>query len=81
MKAPDRFAITITGSTRYYRPEEWHQMQYLLGRLLQGEPVAEQEFTHFGLTVTVQDAEARRPLHRTSPETQKGPAAMVTRRA
>lgn len=59
MKAPRFAAITISLNTeafRSIRPEvRDHKIAYLLSRLLCGEEVAESEFEHYGLKVTIME--------------------------
>lgn len=60
MIAPAHAAITIALDTAKYRarrPEERREsIAYLLDRLLSGLEVAEEEFIHYGLRVTVRAA-------------------------
>ena len=37
------------------RSEQWVQINYLLHRLLTGEPVAESEFEYYGMRLDVRD--------------------------
>lgn len=60
MIAPQFAAVTIALDTAKYRarrPEERSEhIAYLLDRLLAGEEVAQSEFIHYGLRVTVRAA-------------------------
>jgi hypothetical protein len=60
MKAPRFATITVSVDTERHaliRPEvREHHLNYLLDRLLSGKEVAESEFVHLGMKVSVREA-------------------------
>lgn len=57
IKAPQRFAITLTGDAELLRqtPQSWSGLSCSLLRLMTGEPLNSASLADYGLTVAVEE--------------------------
>lgn len=83
MKTNGNFTIIIRGSTDATGKvaiSSWNGFDYLMNRLLTGQPVALSEFPHFGVEVEVLPGHQRDPWdHGVSPPCQHSWTEVTTR--
>jgi hypothetical protein len=83
MKTKGEFTIVIRGSTERTGKvplSSWSGFQYLMQRLVTGDPVAESEFPHYGLAVEVLPGQVLDPWdHGVSPSCRHNWTEITTR--